>query len=438
MSILELSRLLTDPKLADRRAKIKDATILQTLQLAQDIAGDNLDELRPEFIIHEVEQMSAEELEQQAKTALLKALNQGGAISVSQLAKLQADPSISARDVARMLMDAEQQGLINKKEKKTNALVANALVLAPQIVAGSDGAKREIVANGIESRLRKSAGEHLKFKKATATMGKTNVNDDNFEADLRTALMKGLNAARLVTNPSDPKWVNMSPAQMAQLLADAPKPEGRNVGLVAKQAIRFAEAIAAGDEDAMRSLVAFDKVYGGVDDETKGQELSSVSFNNEVKQTLIDALVKAGMIDANDQDMTAEQAAKLLAAADRTAVKVEEHRERAEMEKEATALEELAKRQLEAMMILTQKINQLGGTADPKSKATPPPPIIEWIRERDENAERLAAENRSVILWERELARWLDLEHKSASSVANITKSLSESHFDDSAFGLIN
>lgn len=56
-------------------------------------------------------------------------------------------------------------------------------------------------------------------------------------------------------------------------------------------------------------------------------------------------------------------------------MKIDEQRERAELEKQAAVLEDLLKKQLEAMMVLSQKINQLGGTADPKKPAIPPPPV---------------------------------------------------------------
>ena len=63
--------------------------------------------------------------------------------------------------------------------------------------------------------------------------------------------------------------------------------------------------------------------------------------------------------------------------------------------------------------------------------------IIEWIREVDENADRLATENRSVLLWERELARMLELEHSSSVNVGIITTALTESHYDSSHLGLL-
>ena len=47
-------------------ARITDPSILQTIKLAQDIAGEQEDEIRPDFIVTEVERMSPQELEKQA------------------------------------------------------------------------------------------------------------------------------------------------------------------------------------------------------------------------------------------------------------------------------------------------------------------------------------------------------------------------------------
>ena len=166
------------------------------------------------------------------------------------MAKLQADDSVTAQDVAKMLIEADQNGLIDKKEKKSNPLVASALELAPQVVAGSDGAMRELVANGIENRLRKRVGEHGAYKKAKAALGKTDLADDKFGRDVRAALMKGLNAAGLVTNRSDPKWERMPVDEMAHMLAEATADgnlDKRGMGLTAQQAIDLSSRIADGD-----------------------------------------------------------------------------------------------------------------------------------------------------------------------------------------------
>ena len=53
--------------------------------------------------------------------------------------------------------------------------------------------------------------------------------------------------------------------------------------------------------------------------------------------------------------------------------------------------------------------------------------LIHWIREPAPGSEQAATEARSVLLWERELVRMLELSDRCGSAVASITSALSDS-----------
>ena len=223
----------------------------------------------------------------------MKALNQGGAISVPQMAKLQADDSVTAQDVAKMLIEADQNGLIDKKEKKSNPLVASALELAPQVVAGSDGAMRKLVGGG-----------------GNESGGGSRVRPRSSLQQRKDSLLREFANAGLIDGQNDPRWQALSD-EKALGLRDLKRDDA-----TVANAMRLAERIAAGDSTAAQQLLSQNLRLAERDE----HDLSDRGTNAVVKRILLNAMADAGLdVDPNNaefQAMTAQEVARLLADAD--------------------------------------------------------------------------------------------------------------------------
>merc|ERR1711881_343377 len=158
---------------------------------------------------------------------------------------------------------------------------------------------------------------------ASLPQGKHALKNKAFNKRTKNALMDALVKAGIIKNPNDPKWANLSAEDAAKMLAGAGIDPSTVKDPTLAAAIRLAKRIAAGDADAARELVAHHEVHHKAVHAAKkkyaNSHLGQPHFNKKVKNAMMDALVKAGIIkNPNDPkwaNMSAQDAAKLLASA---------------------------------------------------------------------------------------------------------------------------
>jgi hypothetical protein len=147
--------------------------------------------------------------------------------------------------------------------------------------------------------------------------------DAGFNKQVRQPLIAALVAARLIDDPTNPKWKNMTAEQLARVLADAKLNAADFADPAVAAAILLADRIARGDTEAAKELVATCAV-GKVSAEMAKMgdvSLNNSEFNSDARKPLMRALVAAGIVDdptsAKWRDMSAEELARVLALANR-------------------------------------------------------------------------------------------------------------------------
>merc|ERR1719181_1234205 len=145
-------------------------------------------------------------------------------------------------------------------------------------------------------------------------------------------MMKALLAAGVISDIHDPKWHSMSAEKAAKMLADADIDPSKIKDPAVAAAIRLAHRVAAGDVHAARHVAAHAlaakqahhehhrRALADAHAAVADKHLTDKDFNHQTKQSMMRALLAAGVIsDIHDpkwHSMTAQEAAKMLADAD--------------------------------------------------------------------------------------------------------------------------
>jgi hypothetical protein len=373
LSILELAKLVVAKKVDP--AVAATAMIGETIKLSIDITGWVDEDVTPEFITAELDAITPDYLRQQCRTALLRALKQAGILSNVQVAKLTDDRKIGCAELAeRVRKEADH---IPKSVISEHVLLAKAIALAPQIVAGSEHAMRELVGVMLNQAIRRHMEDEDKIGNAKKALASSKFGDREFDKKVKQALLKGLVAIGKAKNPEDPRFLALSIPELAAMLVGKQALDPEHASPTALAALRLAERIAQGDEDAARELVAIDKVAGS-EDAGKGHAPSNDGhYSDHLKDAIVDALLATGIVSSREQcaAMTTEQASKLLAASQRLTANYQQNRSTAEVQQAIQEAELKLKRQIEAIVVLSHRIKVLGGEADPSQPAGEAKPV---------------------------------------------------------------
>ena len=151
--------------------------------------------------------------------------------------------------------------------------------------------------------------------------GKT-LADPEFASKVKDSMMAAMIAAGIISGPDDPKSHTMSAEEAAKLLSESDLDPSQVSDPAVRRALLVANRIASGDHTAAQELVAHHRVHHEEQVQTvimeyAGKTLEDPQFNGAVKQSMMAAMVAAGLISGPDDpkwlSMSAQDAAKALA-----------------------------------------------------------------------------------------------------------------------------
>ena len=338
MSAEQAAKLLSESDLDP--SKVSDPAVRRALLLAKRIAsGDHsaAQELVAHHRVHHEEQVKAAMKKYAGKT--LEDPHFNGAVKQSMMAAMMAaglisgpnDPkwlSMSAQDAAKALAAS---GL--DPSKVSDPAVRKALLLAKRIAAGDLTAARELVAHHeVHHERHKRARRHAEVQEAKKELANKHLTDPSFNAKTKNAMLRALFKAGIIKDPNDPRWLSMTAEEAAKMLHDAGLDPSKIDDPELRAAVELAGHIARGDSDAARQLVAHSTMHKEeherkrreeiqrVQESLAGKTLADPKFASEVKDSMLAAMIAAGIISGPDDPkwhtMSAEQAAKLLSESD--------------------------------------------------------------------------------------------------------------------------
>jgi len=205
------------------------------------------------------------------------------------------------------------------------------LKLAQRLAEGDATAATAMLALQTLENGRVSAIHHREVAAARASLKRASLGNNRFSKELKSLVLRALVATGAIESAAIPSMLqHISVEHAARLLARSSHKVDSVTDPVLQETIRNARAIASGDLDAARNLVADARIAARgsemlPDAEKKLLEtrfnhvsLKDSSFNHKVRRSLLKMLQKSGLIvDASAaqwQKIDAQSAAKMLAS----------------------------------------------------------------------------------------------------------------------------
>merc|ERR1712185_95356 len=91
---------------------------------------------------------------------------------------------------------------------------------------------------------------------AKALVASKHLSDPHFNKQVKTAMMRALLAAGVISDINDPKWHSMTAEEAAKMLAGADIDHSKITDPAVREAIKMAHRVAAGDVHAARHVAA--------------------------------------------------------------------------------------------------------------------------------------------------------------------------------------
>jgi hypothetical protein len=262
------------------------------------------------------------EMNDAVKAQLLKVMVSAGVIQDADGSVWQ---NISAAHLAKMISSA------NVDQSLLTPDAAQVLKLAQRLAEGDATAATAMLALQTLENGRVSAIHHREVAAARASLKRASLGNNRFNKELKSLVLRALVATGAIESAAIPSMLqHISVEHAARLLARSSRKVDSVTDPVLQETIRNARAIASGELDAARNLVADARIAARgsemlPDAEKKLLEtrfnhvsLKDSSFNHKVRRSLLKMLQKSGLIvDASAaqwQQIDAQSAAKMLAS----------------------------------------------------------------------------------------------------------------------------
>jgi hypothetical protein len=252
------------------------------------------------------------------KAALLQSLAE------AQVIKNSTDPrwsTMTTAEAAKLLGSLHlQTGHFN------NSVVIESIKLCQGIEQGDVTSTRQLAKTIILEDLSSMESKNEISQARNQMLGASDTNSSKFRTELKSAMLKALVAAGIITDIHDPKWHSMSAEEAAKMLADADIDPSKISDPAVREAIKMAHRVAAGDVHAARHVaahhVAASVVAHGTTERAhlSGAEVvPDAAFLKKSKILLVNALSAVGLaprpLDSADwKDVTLRKASSRLAS----------------------------------------------------------------------------------------------------------------------------